>query len=185
MNLALPPFYGSAGALEAPDLRNFTFRPFQVLLAAVADRPVCDQIVVSKQKTREILQSVPRQAGFDEKIFDVLVSLKVATSQYAMHLSNSERARLFARLDELINVDDWHEEDTLPSVPSFLNFLKWIIFSKNFEWSSIGVASDGNILVAWTRSGLVLTANFFPQNSVTWTAAVESSTTTRKTSPEP
>jgi hypothetical protein len=105
---------------------------------------------------------------------DSLVSLKVSVSQYAMHLPKGERSRLFARLDEVINVEDWHEEDTLPTSNSFVSFLKWIIFSKNFSWSSIGVSNDGNLLVAWTTPNVTLTANFFPQDRVSWSAEVDS-----------
>ncbi len=141
---------------------------------AIADQSADLDVEVSSQKAGTLLRSVPQQTSYEEKIFNSLVSLKVAVSQYAMHLPNEERDRLFARLDEVINVEDWHEEDTFPILGSFINFLKWIIFSKDFGWSSIGVSDEGNILVAWTTSNLVLTANFFPQNKVTWTATIES-----------
>jgi hypothetical protein len=117
----------------------------------------------------------PRVASFEEHIFDTLVSLKVAVSQYAMHLGRDERARLFEELDSKINVEDWHEGDKLPTPQSFVEFLKWMIYSKHSEWTSIGVSSQGSILVAWRTPKVLLTANFEAKDSVRWTAQVKSS----------
>jgi hypothetical protein len=141
--------------------------------AAVINHTAKSRIEVSAQNSGTLFKSVPQQASFDEKIFDSLVSLKVAVSQYAMHLPPAERHRIFERLDSVINTEDWHEEDRLPQPASFFNFLKWMIYSKHFDWSSIGVSDDGNILIAWSRPNMALTANFSVENKVTWTAAVE------------
>lgn len=130
-------------------------------------------IEASTKKPVETFQSVPQQTSFEERIFDSLVSLKVAVSQYAMHLPPEERGRIFSRLDSVINVDDWHEEDQLPLLQSFQNFLKWIVFARRFDWSSIGVSNEGNILIAWSRPKLALTANFSTGNKITWTATVD------------
>jgi hypothetical protein len=174
MSLVLQPSRNSTGFLSDPKsgLENL-LRAFGSS-AAISDQQADAPVEVSSQKAQTLIRSIPRQASFEERIFDSLVTLKVAVSRYAMHLPAEERARLFARLDQIINVEDWHEEDTPPLVSSFVNFLKWIIFSKNFGWSSIGVSDEGNILVAWTSQNLALTANFFSENKVTWTATVES-----------
>jgi hypothetical protein len=156
----------------ATELRSLLGIPAST--AAISDRPSESAVQVSARNPHSVTRSVPQQISFDERVFDSLVSLKVAASQYAMHLSSEERARLFARLDDVINIDDWHEEDTLPIPASFVNFLKWMIYSEHFGWSSIGVSDDGNILVAWTIPSLTLTANFFQQNKVSWTASVQS-----------
>jgi len=116
----------------------------------------------------------PRVTSFDERIFDSLVSLKVAISQYAMHLGAAERQRLFEELDSKINVEDWHEDDTLPAVSSLQEFLKWMIYSKHCQWTSIGASSQGSILVAWHTPRVLLTANFEARDSVRWTAQVKS-----------
>jgi hypothetical protein len=131
-----------------------------------------DQLELSGKKPGTI-SAGPIQASFEERIFSSLASLKIAVSQYAMHLSHDERHRIFERLDGVINVDDWHEEDPLPQLPSFRNFLKWMIYAKRFDWSSIGVSNRGQILVAWSRPKLALTANFSGDNKVTWTAVVQ------------
>ncbi len=144
--------------------------------AAIMNSLPNSRIQVSAEKSGTLFQSVPQQASFEEKLFDSLVSLKVSVSQYAMHLPLGERHRIFDRLDSVLNIDDWHEEDRLPLLRSFQNFLKWTIYSRRFDWSSIGVSNEGNILIAWSRSKLALTANFSSEGIVTWTAAVDTET---------
>jgi hypothetical protein len=130
-------------------------------------------IQVSKSSAKTVQQLVPQQVGFEQKIFDSLVHLKVAVATYAMHLPSAERRRIFDRLDALINVEDWHEEDPLPIVESFKNFLKWLVYTNTFDWSSIGVSNEGTILVAWSRPRVAVTANFSTSGRVAWTARLE------------
>jgi hypothetical protein len=123
--------------------------------------------------TRHRLLLVPGpQKSFEEKIFDALVSLKLAVAHYAMHLGIDERARLFAELDDKINADDWHEDDKLPTAHSFVQFLKWMIFAGYHKWTSIGVSSAGTITVAWRTPRVLLTADFARENDVRWTVQI-------------
>lgn len=121
----------------------------------------------------------PQEKSFEEQIFASLVSLKVAVSQFAMHLTAEERSRIFAELDSVINVDDWHEGDQLPKVEAFEDFLKWMIYSKYFRWISIGSSNDGGLLVAWKTPYVLLTAKFSGGDgfdAVRWTARLSSGT---------
>src|SRR4051812_47590739 len=56
-----------------------------------------------------------------EQLFDALVSLKVAVSRYAMHIPQDVRERLFGQLDDVLAVEDWHDDDALPQRASFLD----------------------------------------------------------------
>jgi hypothetical protein len=131
-------------------------------------------ITLGPQKSETVLRSVTHSADFHESIFNSLVSLKVAVSKYAMHLSSAERKRIFEQLDSVINVDDWHDGDDLPKPNSFEEFLKWMIYSKYFKWTSIGVSQEGNIMVAWRTRRVLLTANFAGADNVRWTAQIHS-----------
>jgi len=131
-------------------------------------------ILLGSSTPQTFTRITPQQSSFQEKIFTSLVSLKIAVSQYAMHLSSDERHRIFDQLDFVINIDDWHEDDNLPSPQSFQNFLKWMIYSKYFRWTSIGVSDEGNILVAWKTDRVLLTANFASPENVRWTAQITS-----------
>jgi hypothetical protein len=115
-------------------------------------------------------------AQLESKLFDALVKLKVAVAKYAMHISSDERHRIFEELDSLLNCDDWHEGDTLPAADSLVAFLKWSIYSKRIDWTSLGVSNEGHILVAWRSPRVQLTAAFAVPDEVKWTARVESKT---------
>jgi hypothetical protein len=137
-----------------------------------ASRSQPKQVVVQGKAIKTVSRSVPEAAGFEERVFNSLVSLKVAVSQYAMHLSTEERQRLFGELDSVINTEDWHEEDQLPAIDSFRDFLKWMIYSKYNKWISIGVSDDGLLQVAWKTTGVLLTALFAGKEFVRWTAQI-------------
>lgn len=126
-----------------------------------------------KSLTRNVVRPVvPVDKSFEERIFDCLVDLKVAVANISMHLSANERHRLFDELDAKVNAEDWHEDDYLPQLRSFQNFLKWMIYSKSSAWTSLGVSGDGTITVAWKRQGVLLTAAFDVAETVRWTARV-------------
>ena len=143
----------------------------------VRTSPDRNKFVLRPKQTEVLYQSIPQGTSFEESIYNSLVSLKVAVSRYAMHLSNDERQRVFQELDSVINVDDWHEGDPLPKVTAFQDFLKWMIYSKYFKWISIGVSDDGGLLVAWKTKRVLLTAKFSGiggQEAVRWTAKIKS-----------
>ena len=110
----------------------------------------------------------------EQTLFDALVGLKVSVSLYAMHLAPAARHNIFAQLDAIINPDDWHEGDDLPNQAAFQEFLKWLIYAKCFDWTSLGVSDEGHILVAWHSAQLRLTANFSGLGDVRWTATLHS-----------
>jgi hypothetical protein len=133
-----------------------------------------DKVIFDSKNSDFVLRSDLVELNFEEKIYNSLVSLKVAVSKYAMHLSPDERHRIFMELDSVINKEDWHENDQLPQTGSFQDFLKWMIYSKYFKWTSIGVSDDGSILVAWKTEHGLLTANFTSVDNVRWTAQIKS-----------
>jgi hypothetical protein len=175
---ATPFAYSSGG--DGPIKHDFMARQREAIegltqKSYLKDQPLANQkILVSAKRSERVVRSMTRSTGFEENIFNSLVSLKVAVSQYAMHLSSNERHRIFEQLDSMINVDDWHQGDDLPKSSSFQDFLKWMIYSKYFKWVSIGVSQDGNIMVAWRTSRVLLTANFAGSDSVRWTVQIKS-----------
>ncbi|NEI48626.1 hypothetical protein GR217_13055 [Rhizobium leguminosarum] len=100
----------------------------------------------------------------------VAMSLKIVTSRYAMYMGFAERERLFGELDYLLDPDGWYEEDKHPSLPSYTNFLKWLIEARRSDWSSLGFDAQGDTLAAYKRGENLLTAAFTPDNLVLWTS---------------
>lgn len=108
-----------------------------------------------------------------EKLYDSLANAKVATAQVAMHLDENWRTRLFAQLDDLLNVDDWHEDDEPVEGSSFETFLRVIIYQGAKRRPGLGVSHRGNLIAAWTRGADRLTLEFFPDNTVRWVLSCE------------
>lgn len=117
--------------------------------------------------------SVPTKT-FEQKVFDALVELKVSVAQFAMHLSPSRRRTIFDQLDNIINVDDWYEDDEFPSIRAFKDVLAWSIYADVPEWNSLGVDDDGDVLLAWHSDRVTLTANFDGNRLVRWTSRYRS-----------
>lgn len=107
-------------------------------------------------------------SNFEQKVFDALVRLKVSVSQYAMHLGREVRNKIFADLDAIINVNDWYPEDEFPGSNSFRDFLKWTVYTRRFDWSSLGVADNGDLLIAWVKGDSLLTGHFDGKGRIWW-----------------
>jgi hypothetical protein len=114
------------------------------------------------------LRSVERP--FAQRVEAALVELKTATAQYAMHLSAAQREAVFGQLENIINVDDWYEEDIFPKLGAFKDLLAWSIYAAVPQWHSLGVDDDGDVLVAWHSDEMTLTANFDGNRLVRWTS---------------
>ena len=132
-----------------------------------------NRLIVGENDSASVMQGTKSQ-DLVTTIFNSLVELKVGVAQYAMHLTSDVRAKLFTNLDEIINTEEWYEEDVLPQFSSFRDFLKWTIYSKRFNWTSIGISDEGNILVAWKSAKALLTARYDGEGRVWWTVAVNS-----------
>lgn len=118
-------------------------------------------------ETNRFTQNIPASTSSLARIFDTLVDLKVETSKVAMHLSSAARNRLFSELDYVLDAETWDEADRLPDIDSYRCFLRWLVFTGDTTWSSLGVDDNGRILVAWVQDRQTLTANF--DEVVRWT----------------
>src|SRR5712664_1442484 len=102
-----PSFSSTSPAEEVLKSKGTAFHQHPYHFAGV--KPV--NLVWDKKLVSTIFDARLEEESFERKLFEALISLKVVTAQYAMHLSADERHRLFDELDRLINFDDWHEED--------------------------------------------------------------------------
>jgi hypothetical protein len=160
-----------SASLLSPDFANE-----QALGRTSLGVPVSPQgsVTLAGNASRTMTLSARPKEALEQTLFNVLVGLKVSVSQYAMHLSQEVRHRIFDQLDAIINADDWHEEDDLPRQDAFQEFLKWQIYAGCFDWTSLGVSDEGHILVAWSTTNTFLTANFDGSGEVRWTVRYQS-----------
>lgn len=131
-----------------------------------------DSLVLSGSGSSTLVTSRSPRNSLHEELFSELVKLKIAVAQYAMHLSRDTRHRIFHDLDSLLNPEDWYEEDKLPQMSSFRDFLKWTVYAKRFNWISLGISNDGHIQAAWKSDRGLLTARYTGNGRVIWTARI-------------
>lgn len=112
----------------------------------------------------------PTEKPFAQRVEATLVELKAAAAQYAMHLSADQRETIFDQLENIINVEDWYEDDQFPKLSAFKDLLAWSIYAALPQWHSFGVDDDGDVLVAWHSDEVTLTANFDGNRLVRWTS---------------
>jgi hypothetical protein len=131
-------------------------------------RPVFEKNATHEDVARGFKTTISSRQDLGAQLFDRAVNLKVTYSTYSMHLSDDERRRTFDEIDYLLDESGWDPEDILPRSEYFVEFLRWAVYSRNFDWVSLGVGDKGEILAAWQREGKQLTAAF-GKGEVSWT----------------
>ncbi len=108
-----------------------------------------------------------------EKLYDTLARVKLLTAQVAMHLDTEWRSRIFEQLDDLLDAEDWHEDDDPIKASSFQTFLRMIIFHNPSRRPGFGVSNRGYLIAAWTSASDRLTIEFLPNDAVRWVLSCE------------
>jgi hypothetical protein len=99
-----------------------------------------------------------------------LPSIKRVAAAVGMYLDPDWRRRLFARLDQLCDPDDWNfDEMELPSEQSFSTFLRMIIYLHPTRRPGLGISPKGHFLASWTHeSGDRIVIECIGHDQVRW-----------------
>ena len=108
-----------------------------------------------------------------ERLYDALARVKLLTAQVSMHLDTEWRSRIFEQLDDLLDAEDWHEDDDPIKASSFETFLRMIIFHNTLRRPGFGVSNRGYLIAAWTSGSDRLTTEFLPNDKVRWVLSCE------------
>ena len=108
-----------------------------------------------------------------EKLYDALARVKLLTAQVAMHLDAEWRSRIFEQLDDLLDAEDWHEDDDPIKASSFQTFLRMIIFHNPSRRPGFGVSNRGYLIAAWTSGSDRLKIECRPNDTVRWVLSCE------------
>lgn len=109
--------------------------------------------------------------SINEQLFDATSSIKILTSQVAMHLDTKFREKLFSQIDYLHEFDDWDPDDKPIQKASFVTFLRTILYIKPNRYPGLGLSYTGNLIAAWTMGKDRLTIEFLPNDQVKWVLA--------------
>lgn len=106
--------------------------------------------------------------SLEERLFDATASVKILTSQVAMHLDREWRERLFKQLDSLHDPEVWDAEDNPIQQSSFATFLKAICQIRPTVRPGLGLSHAGHLIAAWTSGKNRLTIEFMRNDRVRW-----------------
>jgi hypothetical protein len=118
---------------------------------------------------------VPKRwpASTAERLHAALASAKVMTSEVVMHLDREWRDRLFDQLDDLLDVEDWHEDDEPLLDESFRTFLRLILYQKPGRRPGLGLSHRGHLIAAWTAGADRLTLECGADDTIRWVLSCE------------
>ena len=106
--------------------------------------------------------------SLEERLYDARALCKIKTSEVAMHLDNEWRVRFFSQLDNLMDIENWEDDDTPVTVTSFTTLLRMLTSIKPARRPGLGSTSGGNIIAAWTMEADRLTIECLPKDRVRW-----------------
>lgn len=114
------------------------------------------------------LYSKDIEKSIQERLFDATASVKILTSQVAMHLDSVWREKLFRQIDSLHDPDEWDPADNPVRQSSFITFLKAIFQIKPGRLPGLGLSHGGHLIAAWTVGKNRLTIEFLSHDRVRW-----------------
>ncbi len=167
--------YESGGKIE--DAANLLF-PLSLAVGEDAETISNSLIEIQERQTLDRpIQKLAKVEAADkplpEKLYDALARVKLLTAQVAMHLDTEWRSRIFEQLDDLLDAEDWHEDDDPIKASSFQTFLRMIIFHNPSRRSGFGVSNRGYLIAAWTSGSDRLTTECRPNDTVRWVLSCE------------
>jgi hypothetical protein len=107
-------------------------------------------------------------ASVPEQLRMKSASLKRIAAAVAMHFTQDWRQRLFTRLDEICNAEDWDADCVMPSEQSFSTFLRMIIYLHPTRRPGIGLSHRGHFLAAWTKGSDRIVIECVGNDDVRW-----------------
>jgi hypothetical protein len=107
-------------------------------------------------------------SSLEEQLYDAKAFCKIETSKVAMYFPNEWRKGFFSQLDNLMDIDNWEEDEKPVTKESFSTLLRMLTFIKPARRPGLGTTSSGNIIAAWTNEKDRLTIECLSKDRVRW-----------------
>lgn len=120
------------------------------------------------QKISEIQNAQPKSATLAGQLSEKKVAFKRLAASVGMHLDPDWRARLFAKLDALLDPEEWDPEFAMPSEQSFSTFLRLVIYLHPTKRPGLGLSATGNFLASWSRENARIVIESLGDDEVRW-----------------
>jgi hypothetical protein len=126
------------------------------LLTGAANQIATSQNIIAKSETIE------------GKLAEKVGSFKRIAASVGMYLDPDWRSRLFAKLDSLMDADEWDADFALPSEQSFSTFLRMIIYLHPTKRPGLGLSSKGHFLASWAKDQDRIVIECLANDDVRW-----------------
>ncbi len=166
-----------AEALRSPsfsdDLRIYTAPPSQGvgLDAEGAITRLADMrrlLTGAGRKISGIQNVAAKSETIEGQLAEKRAACKRVAASVGMHLDADWRTRLFAKLDSLIDPDEWDRDFALPSEQSFSTFLRMIIYLHPTKRPGLGLSAKGHFLASWSKLDDRIVIECLANDDVRW-----------------
>ena len=120
------------------------------------------------QRTEIASQTGGNSRSLEERLYDARAFCKIKTSEVAMYLPDEWRKGFFSQLDNLMDIENWEEDDAPVARESFNTLLRMLTLIKPVRRPGLGSTSSGHIIAAWTNQTNRLTIECLPSDRVRW-----------------
>lgn len=162
--------------------KNFPVLDLPRNASSVESRYLCERALTSaRQKTHSVgvqpstesMRAIQQKKSLQERLFDVKAESKILTRQLTMHFPPDWHLSFFKQLDNLLDAEEWNEQDEPVTRDSFFTFIRLLLKFKNKRRPGIGIADYGHIVAAWTAGPTDrLTVECLPKDRVRWVVSV-------------
>lgn len=114
-----------------------------------------------EQRKTETKTGLPPDTNrLEAELINARMMAMTIMSRFSMHLSAHWRAKIFSRLDELLDPKEWGDDDGFLDALSLRTFLRFLLHSKAKTLPSLGLSNKGNIIAAWRSDSRRATIEF-------------------------
>jgi hypothetical protein len=106
--------------------------------------------------------------SLEEQLYDAKAFCKIETSKVSMYFPDEWRNGFFLQLDNLMDIDNWEEDEKTVTKESFSTLLRMLTLIKPIRRPGLGTTSAGNIIAAWTNEKDRLTIECLSKDRVRW-----------------
>jgi hypothetical protein len=164
-------------ALKVPsfseDLRIYTAAPSQGVgidaEAATARLAAMRRLLTGAgQKISGIQNVAAKSDTIEGQLAEKRAAFKRVAASVGMHLHSDWRTRLFAKIDSLMDPEEWDCDFALPSEQSFSTFLRMIIYLHPSKRPGLGLSAKGHFLAAWSKHDDRIVIECLANDEVRW-----------------
>lgn len=152
------------------DRLGIGFDPQPLMSVSVGSSSAAETIRGTIEQIRKTALSPSRHVHSALRPVDASLNAAMTlTSQVSMHFGQERWEQLVAQINELLDGDDWDDDDQPVTAESYRTFLRTILLLKPTNLPMLGVEHRGHILAAWVNEeNDRLTFECLPHDVIRW-----------------